>query len=78
MYILHTCLFVLLHSKIHHGKKRTKDMLAGTYSIPDTSLSVTLVLELEGAELICYLIFTNNFNVVALFNTILVCCRIEL
>ena len=59
-------------------KKRTKDMLAGTYSIPDTSLSVTLVLELEGAELICYLIFTNNFNVVVLFDTILVCCRIEL
>ena len=61
MYILHTCLFVLLHSKIHHGKKRTKDMLAGTYSIPDTSLSFTSVLDLEGAKLICYLIYLLVF-----------------
>ena len=61
MYILHTCLFVLLHSKIHHGKKRTKDMLAGTYSIPDTSLSVISVLDLEGPELICYLIYVLVF-----------------
>ena len=48
----YTYMFMLLHSKIHHGKKGQRTCLLVCISIPDTSVSVNSVFKLEGAEFI--------------------------